>query len=148
MCCCGWQEDPELFRMARVGLGALGVVTDLTLQCVPAHRLVEQTYVTTSQVSTVGSHCSVDEGICWQAGLLQRRTKLTGPQWRHACAGTDVCCTPPEPVTAAACLLHGRIMIAWEQARLCVISFREHGALCGTSHGTHDTRQVSSAPVA
>ena len=37
--------------MVRVGLGALGVVTDLTLQCVPAHRLVEQTYVTTAQVS-------------------------------------------------------------------------------------------------
>ena len=36
--------------MVRVGLGALGVVTDLTLQCVPAHKLVEQTYVTTAQV--------------------------------------------------------------------------------------------------
>ena len=45
----GLQEQPELFRMARVGLGALGVVTQLTLQCVPAHRLVERTYVTDIQ---------------------------------------------------------------------------------------------------
>ena len=44
------QEEPDLFRMVRVGLGALGVVIDLTLQCVPAHKLVEQTYVTTAQV--------------------------------------------------------------------------------------------------
>ena len=34
--------------MARVGLGSLGVVTEVTLQCVPAHELVEHTYVATS----------------------------------------------------------------------------------------------------
>ncbi len=34
--------------MARVGLGSLGVVTEVTLQCVPAHELVEHTYVVTS----------------------------------------------------------------------------------------------------
>ncbi len=37
-------SDPELFKMARVGLGCLGVVTELTLQCVPAHQLVEHTF--------------------------------------------------------------------------------------------------------
>lgn len=42
--------------MARVGLGALGVVTQLTLQCVPAHRLVERTYVTDIQAAPA---CSV-----------------------------------------------------------------------------------------
>ena len=31
--------DPELLRVARVGLGALGIVTEVTLQCVPAFRL-------------------------------------------------------------------------------------------------------------
>ena len=36
--------------MARVGLGSLGVVTEVTLQCVPAHELVEHTYVATSAV--------------------------------------------------------------------------------------------------
>ncbi|KAL3136486.1 hypothetical protein ABBQ38_005740 [Trebouxia sp. C0009 RCD-2024] len=42
------ESDRELFHMARVGLGSLGVVTEVTLQCVPAHELVEHTYVTTS----------------------------------------------------------------------------------------------------
>lgn len=41
------EENPELFKMAKVGLGCLGVVTELTLQCVPAHKLVEKTFVTT-----------------------------------------------------------------------------------------------------
>ena len=31
--------DPELLRVARVGIGALGIVTEVTLQCVPAFRL-------------------------------------------------------------------------------------------------------------
>jgi L-galactono-1,4-lactone dehydrogenase len=37
----------ELFRMARLGLGALGVVTEVTLRCVPRHQLVEETAVIT-----------------------------------------------------------------------------------------------------
>jgi L-gulonolactone oxidase len=32
-------QDPAIFSVARVGLGALGVVTEVTLQCVPAFRL-------------------------------------------------------------------------------------------------------------
>ncbi len=32
-------NDPELLRVARVGLGALGVVTEVTLRCVPAFNL-------------------------------------------------------------------------------------------------------------
>ncbi|MET0909701.1 MAG: D-arabinono-1,4-lactone oxidase, partial [Ilumatobacteraceae bacterium] len=32
-------DDPELLRVARVGLGALGVVTEVTLRCVPAFNL-------------------------------------------------------------------------------------------------------------
>ena len=43
------QSDPALFRLAKVGLGALGVVTEVTLQCVPAHRLVQHTYVDTRE---------------------------------------------------------------------------------------------------
>ena len=35
----------DMFRMARLGLGALGVVTEVTLQCVPRHQLVETTSV-------------------------------------------------------------------------------------------------------
>ena len=44
------REDPELFEMARVGLGALGVVSEVTLQLVPAHQLLEHTYIMSSKV--------------------------------------------------------------------------------------------------
>ena len=36
---CAPERDAELFRAARVGLGALGVIAELTLQCVPAFTL-------------------------------------------------------------------------------------------------------------
>ncbi|MBM6404918.1 FAD-binding protein [Phycicoccus sp. CSK15P-2] len=36
---CSATEEPELFEAARVGLGALGVVVEVELQCVPAFRL-------------------------------------------------------------------------------------------------------------
>jgi hypothetical protein len=43
-------KQPELFSLAKVALGSLGVVAEVTLQCVPAHRLVERTWVATRQV--------------------------------------------------------------------------------------------------
>ncbi len=36
---CSDERDPELLRAARVGLGALGVIAELTLRCVPAFTL-------------------------------------------------------------------------------------------------------------
>jgi FAD-linked oxidoreductase len=36
---CSRERDPELFRAARVGLGALGVIAEVTLRCVPAFTL-------------------------------------------------------------------------------------------------------------
>jgi L-gulono-1,4-lactone dehydrogenase len=36
---CSEQDDPELLRAARVGLGALGVIAEVTLRCVPAFTL-------------------------------------------------------------------------------------------------------------
>ena len=36
---CSAEVEPEVFGAARVGLGALGVVTEVELQCVPAFRL-------------------------------------------------------------------------------------------------------------
>jgi L-gulono-1,4-lactone dehydrogenase len=36
---CSAERDGELFRAARVGLGALGVIAEVTLQCVPAFTL-------------------------------------------------------------------------------------------------------------
>lgn len=42
-------SDGHLFEYAKVSLGALGVVTQLTLSCVPQHLLDEQTYTTSLQ---------------------------------------------------------------------------------------------------
>ena len=39
---CSPQERPRLFEAARIGLGALGVITGVTLQCVPAFALHAQ----------------------------------------------------------------------------------------------------------
>jgi L-gulono-1,4-lactone dehydrogenase len=36
---CSAGPDPDVFRAARVGLGALGVIAEVTLQCVPAFTL-------------------------------------------------------------------------------------------------------------
>jgi L-gulono-1,4-lactone dehydrogenase len=36
---CSADHDPEVFRAARVGLGALGVIAEVTLRCVPAFTL-------------------------------------------------------------------------------------------------------------
>ncbi|PHN05375.1 D-arabinono-1,4-lactone oxidase [Flavilitoribacter nigricans] len=36
---CSAIENPELFRAAQVSLGSLGVITEITLQCVPAYKL-------------------------------------------------------------------------------------------------------------
>jgi len=37
----------KFFHLARVGLGWLGVVSEATLQCVPAHKLIQHTFVET-----------------------------------------------------------------------------------------------------
>ena len=36
-------DDRAAFGLAKVGLGMLGIVAEVTLQCVPAHKLVEHT---------------------------------------------------------------------------------------------------------
>lgn len=41
------QSFPEVFKFAKVGMGCLGVVTEVTLQCVDAHYLSEQVKVLT-----------------------------------------------------------------------------------------------------
>ncbi|GLC43145.1 hypothetical protein PLESTM_001435600 [Pleodorina starrii] len=40
-------EEPELFRLARVGLGSLGVMTQATLRVVPREPLIERTFTST-----------------------------------------------------------------------------------------------------
>ena len=38
-------KDGERFQMAKVGLGCLGIVSEVTMRCIPAHNLVEHTFV-------------------------------------------------------------------------------------------------------
>ena len=38
---------PSAFQLAKVGLGCLGVVVEVTMQCIPAHRLIEHCFVLT-----------------------------------------------------------------------------------------------------
>lgn len=38
-------DDGEMFHLAKVGLGCLGVVTEVTMKCIPSHNLLEHTYV-------------------------------------------------------------------------------------------------------
>jgi L-galactono-1,4-lactone dehydrogenase len=38
-------QNPELFSIAKCGLGALGVVSELTIQCVRRHKLICKTFV-------------------------------------------------------------------------------------------------------
>jgi L-galactono-1,4-lactone dehydrogenase len=42
------ESYPDLFQYAKVAMGTLGVVTQVTLKCIPKHSLLEHTYVTHS----------------------------------------------------------------------------------------------------
>jgi L-galactono-1,4-lactone dehydrogenase len=53
--------DPALFLLARTAVGLLGIVAEVTLQCVPAHALVERTF-TTSRDEVRRNHAA------WLAG--------------------------------------------------------------------------------
>ncbi len=48
-------ENPELFNLARVGLGALGIVSEVTLQLAPAHQLLEHTFVMSAKARALTS---------------------------------------------------------------------------------------------
>ena len=43
------EKDEGLFHLAKVGLGCLGIVTELTLKCIPVHNLIEHTFVLTRE---------------------------------------------------------------------------------------------------
>jgi FAD/FMN-containing dehydrogenase len=42
---CSASCEPEIFKAAQVSLGALGILTQITLQCQPAYHLCERTWV-------------------------------------------------------------------------------------------------------
>jgi L-galactono-1,4-lactone dehydrogenase len=41
------EENGTLFELAKVAVGCLGVVVEVTMQCIPAHNLLEHTFVLT-----------------------------------------------------------------------------------------------------
>jgi L-galactono-1,4-lactone dehydrogenase len=43
------ERQKTLFELAKVGLGCLGVVVEVTMECIPTHNLVEHTFVLTRQ---------------------------------------------------------------------------------------------------
>ena len=61
---CSAESDPELFRAARVSLGALGVIAEVTLRCVPAFTLrgldaaapLEQTLTRFEELALANDH--------------------------------------------------------------------------------------------
>lgn len=42
---CSLEEEPKIFRAAQVAMGALGIITQVTLRCLPAYDLHERTWV-------------------------------------------------------------------------------------------------------
>lgn len=54
--------DDARFKLAKVSVGTLGVVSEMTLKCVPKHRLLEHTYTTTpKQVGRPDNHEEEEE---------------------------------------------------------------------------------------
>ena len=41
------EKDGEMFHLAKVGLGCFGIVSEITMECIPSHKLLEHTYVLT-----------------------------------------------------------------------------------------------------
>ena len=63
-------HDQKPFSLAKVGLGCMGVVTELTLRCVPCHELDEEVVVMTRQQVRKGHY---------QRLLSNRHIKYTQP---------------------------------------------------------------------
>ena len=41
---CSRESHPEVFEVARLGIGALGIITKMTIRCVPAFALHADEY--------------------------------------------------------------------------------------------------------
>lgn len=73
---CSADEEPDIFACARVSLGALGVITRYTLQCVPAFRL-----------HSLENVCSLDEVVARFDEIVDSNDHVDGYWWPH----TEVC---------------------------------------------------------
>ena len=76
---CSADENPEVFRAARVGLGALGIVSTITLQCAPAFNLhaLEQPMPLEQVMRELDEHVDGNEHFefFWQPGTVNALTK-------------------------------------------------------------------------
>lgn len=83
---CSAEVEPEVFAAARVGLGALGVVTEVELQCVPAYRLHAKEAVTSLTELLPGIQAEADAhdhlDLLWfphTDRVLAKRNDVVGP---------------------------------------------------------------------
>src|SRR5437667_6852285 len=76
---CSADEEPEVFACARVGLGALGVVSTLTLQCEPAFHLhaLEQPMALDEVLDALDEHVEGNDHFefFWQPHTERTMTK-------------------------------------------------------------------------
>jgi L-gulonolactone oxidase len=93
---CSTDVEPELFRVARVGLGALGIVTEVTLQCVPAFDLHarETVEVLDEVLDRFAEHAAAVDHfeLYWMPGTRRCQVKRNSrtnrppspqPRWTH-----------------------------------------------------------------
>ncbi|CAM9146305.1 unnamed protein product [Phaeothamnion confervicola] len=166
------ESSPDLFSVVRVGLGALGLVTEVTLQCVPRHRLVEKTFVLTREqvrqrhveLLRENLHIKymwipyVDAVVvvaCNPLGaggaLIRRLTQVSPPGHLVTCAGAE---TTPAAVTAATRAAERGAPLA-PLRDLLLASTGEHGCRCalapksleGMSFADLRDRLLAAAPL-
>jgi L-gulono-1,4-lactone dehydrogenase len=101
--CCA-ERDPDVLRAARVGLGALGVIAEVTLRCVPAFRLdgrdrpapLEETLARFEELSLAHDHFEFYVFPHAQTALTRtndRTTEPARPRSRAAAYANDILLT-------------------------------------------------------
>jgi len=87
---CSATENPEIFHAARVGLGALGVISTVTLQCVPSFNLHAREVPSNVDeiLANVDEHIASNDhfeffwvpGTRWAIAKFNNRTLADGPR--------------------------------------------------------------------
>lgn len=87
---CSATENPEIFHAARVGLGALGVVSTVTLQCVPSFNLHAREVPSNVDdiLANLDEHIAANDhfefywvtGTRWAIAKFNNRTLADGPK--------------------------------------------------------------------
>jgi len=84
---CSPERNPDLFSAARIGLGALGVITRVTLQCEPAYYLeaaeesmpLEEVLRRLDELAAASDHFEFFWFPHTSVALTKRNTRLAGP---------------------------------------------------------------------